>query len=55
MIKDSYEDDHKRNKKLKQEIISGIPVPLRGQVWQALVGNKLRISSFLFQVFKVNG
>lgn len=55
LIKDSIdESEYKRNKKLKQEIIGGIPVPLRGQVWMALVGNKLRISSFLFQVFKEN-
>ena len=34
--------------------MAGIPVPLRGQVWSALVGNKLRISPLLFQVFKDN-
>jgi hypothetical protein len=39
-------------KKLKKEIANGIPVPLRGHVWISLVGNKLRISSHLFQVFK---
>ena len=44
--------DIKKHKKLKAEIINGIPVPLRGQVWLNLVGNKLRISSFLYQVFK---
>ena len=30
MIKDSYEDDYKKSKKIKQEIVNGIPVPLRG-------------------------
>ncbi|CDW78866.1 tbc1 domain family member 14 [Stylonychia lemnae] len=55
LIKEGYDEEFRKNKKLKQEIVSGIPVPLRGQVWQALVGNKLRISSFLFQVFKDNG
>ena len=53
LIKDSGDDcEFKKNRRLKLEIIGGIPVPLRGQVWMALVGNKLRISSFLFQVFK---
>jgi hypothetical protein len=40
------------NTKLKGEIRKGIPVPLRGHAWTALVGNKLRISNHLFEVFK---
>jgi len=37
---------------LKSDIINGIPVPMRGHAWIALVGNNLRISSHLFQLFK---
>ncbi len=40
------------NTKLKSEVRKGIPVPLRGHAWQAMVGNKLRISNHLFEVFK---
>jgi hypothetical protein len=55
MIKESAELDPRsltKVKKLKYEIVRGIPVPLRGHVWQSLIANKLRISSHLFQVFK---
>lgn len=53
MIKDAPELELLlKVKKLKDEIIRGIPVPLRGHVWQSLVGNKLRVSSHLFHVFK---
>jgi len=40
------------NKKLKQDIANGIPVPVRGHAWMAMVGNKLRISPYMFNVFK---
>jgi hypothetical protein len=45
-------DGLRLNTKIKAEIRKGIPVPLRGHAWQALVGNKLRISNHLFEVFK---
>ena len=40
------------NKKLKLEIASGIPVPLRGHAWQYLAGNKLRINTHMFEMLK---
>ena len=40
------------SRKLRHEIANGIPVPLRGHVWQHLIGNKLRISEQLFEMFK---
>jgi len=44
------ESGFRSNKRLKKEIVNGIPVPMRGQTWQLLVGNSLRISPLLFQV-----
>ncbi|MFS8160315.1 MAG: hypothetical protein ACMG6E_08930 [Candidatus Roizmanbacteria bacterium] len=45
-------ENFKSYKRLRQEIKKGVPVPLRGQVWQRLVSNKLRINNFMFTTFK---
>ena len=39
-------------KKLKQDTSIGIPVPVRGNAWMAMIGNKLRISPSMYNVFK---
>ena len=52
LIRDQPSNIFRENKKLKEDIMNGIPVPMRGHAWIALVRNELRISSHLFHVFK---
>lgn len=52
LIKENAGKDIVSYKRLRREIRQGIPVPLRRQVWQLLIENKLRVSSFMFQYFK---
>ena len=47
LIKDNK---HQRNKNFRKDIRKGIPVPVRGQAWQLMIGNHLRITPFLFQM-----
>jgi hypothetical protein len=51
-LKENSKINYQTNKKLKQDIANGIPVPVRGHAWIAMVGNKLRITPYMFNVFK---